>query len=321
MLKIARIRIASSVFGAIAFGGVALSVAAAMAAETAAETALEEYISAEEPPEFDTADQAVEAFKSTVNGGDFDKLAQLLGLNVEKAKASPGVMDTYADIQAGVKEKVQVEEQDGEKIIEIGNEEWPLPFPIVEKDGKWAFGTHAGLEEIADRRVGENELSTIDTLQAYVDAQEDYASEDHDGDGVLEYAQKLISSEGQQDGLYWPADQGDGEESPAGPALADGDAFERAKAGQGYNGYRYRILTGQGDNIAGGKFDYIINGNMIAGHGVVAWPVIYGVTGVKTFVVNKNGIIYQADLGDNTPAIAEKIRTFNPGDDWEVVGE
>lgn len=318
MLKNARIRIASSVFGAVVLGGIASFSAMALAAGTEAETALEEYISAEEPPEFDTADQAVEAFKSTVYGGNFDKLAELLGLDVAKAKASPGVMDTYAAIQAGVKEKIRVEAQYGDKIIEIGNKEWPLPFPIVEKDGKWAFGTHAGLEEIADRRVGENELSTIDTLEAYVDAQEDYASEDHDGDGVLEYAQKLISSEGHHDGLYWPAEQGDGEESPAGPALADGDAFERAKAGQGYNGYRYRILTGQGDKIAGGKYDYIINGNMIAGHGAVAWPVIYGLTGVKTFVVNKDGIIYEADLGDNTAAIAEKIRTFNPGNEWGV---
>ena len=160
-----------------------------------------------------------------------------------------------------------------------------------------------------------------ETLKAYVDAQEDYASQDRDGDGVLEYAQKLISSEGAHDGLYWPAEQGDAEQSPAGPALADGDAFEKAKAGEGYHGYRYRILGGQGDNIAGGKYDYVINGNMIAGHGVVAWPVRYGITGVKTFLVNKNGIIYEADLGENTPEIASRIRTFNPNDEWDIVQE
>lgn len=312
------IRIASSVFGAIVLGGTVTSTTA-LAAEPAAETALAEYISATEPPEFDTPEQAAEAFKTTVSGGSFDKLAELLGLDVAKAKASPGVMETYADIQTGVKQKVSVEIEGVYKVIEIGDEEWPLPFPLVERDGKWAFDTHAGLEEIADRRVGENELLTIDTLRAYVDAQEEYAIEDQDSDGVLEYAQKLVSNDGQRDGLYWPADQGDGAESPAGPALADGDAVETAKAGLGYHGYRYRILTSQGENIAGGKYDYVINGNMIAGFGLVAWPVAYGISGVKTFVVNRNGIIYEADLGENTAAIGEKIRTFNPGDNWDVV--
>ncbi|SOC36275.1 hypothetical protein SAMN05892877_102426 [Rhizobium subbaraonis] len=320
MLKNARIRIASSVFGAVILGGTVFSPAV-LAAEPAEDLSLDDFISAQEPPEFATPEQAVEAFKAAVNNSDFDKVAELLGLDPAKAKASPGAMDTFADIQAGVKEKVVLDDQGPDKVLEIGNILWPLPFPLVEKDGKWAFDTHAGLDEIADRHVGENELATIDTLKAYVDAQEDYASEDRDGDGVLEYAQKVISAEGQRDGLYWPSDQGDGGESPAGPALADGDAFERAKAGQGYHGYRYRILTGQGDNIAGGKYDYVINGNMIAGHGIVAWPVHYGITGVKTFLVNKNGIIYEADLGENTAQIASRIRTFNPNDEWDIVSD
>lgn len=318
MLRITRDRIALSVAGAIVLAGTVLAGPLSWA-QAQAETPLEDFMSAENPPEFDTPEQAVEAFKSAVNNSDFDKVAELLGLDAAKARASDGAMDTFADIQAGVKEKVEIEDQGGDKILEIGKILWPLPFPLVEENGKWAFDTRAGLEEIADRRVGENEISTIDTIKAYVDAQEEYASEDRDGDGVLEHAQKLISSERQHDGLYWPAEQGDSEESPAGPALADGDALERAKAGLGYNGYRYRILTGQGDNIAGGKFDYIINGNMIAGYGLVAWPVRYGITGVKTFLVNKNGTIYEADLGENTPEIAANIRTFNPNDEWEIV--
>lgn len=317
MLRIARDRIAVSLAGAIALGVIQLAPAPAAAQ---ASSPLDDYVAGAAPPEFDTPEQAVEAFKAAVNNSDFDKTAELLGLDAAKAKANPGTMDTFADIQAGVTEKVDVVDRDGEKVLEIGKIQWPLPFPLVKDDkGKWAFDTRAGLEEIADRHVGENELSTIDTLKAYVDAQEDYASQDRDGDGVLEYAQKVVSSPGKQDGLYWPAEEFGGQESPAGPALADGDALERAKAGQGYNGYRYRILTGQGDNIAGGKYDYIINGNMIAGHAAVAWPVAYGLTGVKTFLVNKNGIIYQADLGENTAEIAEKIRTFNPSDEWEVV--
>nr|WP_188052367.1 DUF2950 family protein [Aureimonas fodinaquatilis] len=300
-----------------------MMVAVAAAAADDNDPPLTEYLSAEDPPAFDTPEQAVEAFKSTIIGGDFDRLTQLLGLDAAKAKASDGARDNYAKIQAGVKEKVVLaEDQDGGKVLEIGNQLWPLPFPLVRMDdGKWVFDTYAGLEEIADRRVGENELATIATMRFYVDAQEDYASRDRDDDGVLEYAQKLISTEGQHDGLYWPDEQGDGDESPAGSGLMEGSALEDAKAGLGYNGYHYRILTGQGDNVAGGKFDYAINGNMIAGFGLVAWPAKYGITGVKTFVVNKSGIVYEADLGDESATLGEQIRTFNPSDQWVIVQE
>jgi hypothetical protein len=309
------------IYGAVLLNGTWLS-GGVLAADQDVDPPLGEYMSAQKSLEFDTPEQAIEAFKSTVSGGDFNKLAQLLGLDAAKARSSDGASENYVAIQSGLKEKLVIEDQDGDKVLEIGNQLWPLPFHLVKtQDGKWAFDTFAGLEEIANRRVGENEISTIDTVRAYVDAQEDYASEDRDGDGVLEYAQKLISSDGQHDGLYWPSELGDGEESPAGPALADGDALERAKAGLGYNGYRYRILTGQGGDVAGGKFDYIINGNMIAGFGLVAWPVKYGITGVKTFVVNKSGIIYEADLGNQTAGVAEKIRAFNPVDKWDIASE
>jgi hypothetical protein len=321
MMKTAREGLMFAAFGALLLSGTVLT-GPAFAADQDKDPPLEEYMSTDSPPEFDTPEQAVEAFKTTVTGGDFDKLAQLLGLDAAKAKASDGATDNFAAIETGVKEKVVLEDQEKAKVLEIGNQLWPLPFPLVKTEGgKWVFDTYAGLEEIADRRVGENEISTIDTVRAYVDAQEDYASEDRDGDGVLEYAQKLISSDGTHDGLYWPSEQGDGDDSPAGPALVDGNALEKAKAGLGYNGYRYRILTGQGENVAGGKFDYIINGNMIAGFGLVAWPVRYGITGVKTFVVNKAGVVYEADLGDHTSSVADKIRTFNPGDKWSVVSE
>ena len=180
---------------------------------------------------------------------------------------------------------------DGEgdrRAVDIGEKLWPLPFPIVKgEDGKWAFDTYAGLEEIINRRVGENELQAIETTRAYVDAQEDYASEDRDGDGVEEFAQKLVSSEGMTDGLYWPTDEINGE-SPAGGAINQAELDDAAK-GEGYFGYKYKILTGQGDRIAGGAYDYVINGNMIAGFGLIAWPAKYGETGVKTFTVNQHG--------------------------------
>jgi hypothetical protein len=318
MTKSIRDGIALSLFGMILLGGTALAPAV-LAQEAGEDTPLADYAAAEDPPVFDTPELAVEAFKTTVTGGDFDKLAVMVGLDPAKTRSSEGVMETYADIQEGVKEKVVVEEVEGRKVLEIGDELWPFPFPISKgDDGKWAFDTFVGLEEIANRRVGDNELATLATMRAYVGAQEEYALGDHDGDGVLEYAQKLISDVGTQNGLYWPAEKFEGEGSPAAAALAEGDAVERAKAGQGYQGYRYRILTSQGDNIAGGKFDYVINGNMIAGFGLVAWPVSYGVSGVKTFVVNRNGIVYEADLGEETEKTAADIRTFNPGDAWAI---
>ncbi|HEV7310888.1 DUF2950 domain-containing protein [Ensifer sp.] len=312
MIKIVRNLLLSSIAATALAGGTP-----ALAQE--APTGLSDYAAASDPPVFETADQAVEAFKAAVSSGDFDKLAALVGLDAAKAKASDGAMDAFADIQAGAKKKVVVEDVENRKVLEIGDVLWPFPFPIAKgDDGKWSFDTYTGLEEIANRLVGRNELDTIATVRAYVEAQEEYALEDHDGDGVLEYAQKLISSEGKKDGLYWPA--GDGEdESPAGEALADGAVLAKAQAGKGYFGYRYRVLTNQGDNIAGGKFDYIINGNMIAGFALVAWPVRYGATGVHTFVVNRNGTVYQADLGDKTESVAQGIRQFNPNDNWQVV--
>lgn len=277
---------------------------------------LADYVSPTDPPTFDDPEKALSAFKDAVSSSDLDKLAALLGLDAEKLKTSEDVKSTYEQIKAGAAKKVVLKDADDSKIIEIGDQLWPLPFPIAKgEDGKWAFDTYAGIEEIINRRVGENELEAINTVRAYVDAQEEYALEDHDGDGVFEYAQKLISSEGQTDGLYWPAEQGDGE-SPAGD-LSQAQ-LDKAKANEGYYGYRFKILTRQGGNIAGGAYDYNINGNMIAGFGLVAWPVKYGETGVNTFVVNRNGIVYQADLGAGTDAMARDIKQFNPNDNWKI---
>ncbi len=209
-------------------------------------------------------------------------------------------------------------EQDGNRaILVLGDQLWPLPFPLSKAaDGKWAFDTTAGFEEIINRRVGENELEALATAKAYVDAQADYAAEDRDGDGVLEYAQKLVSSEGATDGLYWPLEQGDGD-SPAG-SFVDQAAYDKAKLGEGYFGYHFRILRGQGNNIAGGRYDYVINGNMIAGFALIAWPVEYAETGVSTFVVNQAGVVYEKDLGPETEKIVSETYRFNPDKTWEI---
>ena len=277
---------------------------------------IEAFAAANEPPSFDTPEAAVEAFGKALQAPDAGPLAELLGLDPAKLKADESTGETYAAIQQGAATQLLLEKEGDSRLLQIGEKLWPLPFPLVKwEDGKWAFDTYAGLEEIVNRRVGENELQTIETMNAYVDAQEEYASEDRDEDGVEEFAQKLISSEGKTDGIYWPTDDVNGE-SPAGDL--DQSELDDAAKGEGYFGYKYKILTGQGDQIAGGAYDYIINGNMIAGFGLIAWPAKYGETGVKTFAVNQHGIVYETDLGPTTAAIVKYIDRFNPDDSWVV---
>lgn len=281
---------------------------------------LMKYVAKDEPPVFDNPTAAIDAFKKTLAGNDFDGLAKLLGLDATTLKSGDGIMDTFARIRGDAVKKFVVEDLPDRKLIEIGDELWPFPFPVVKSEaGKWAFDTYAGLEEIMNRRVGENEIQAIDNARAYVEAQRDYASEDHDGDGVLEYARKLLSSPGKTDGLYWPS-SGENGVSPIGDFASEA-ALNKAKAGEGYFGYRFRILTRQGNRIAGGKYDYVINGNMIAGFALIAWPVKYADTGVHTFLVNQQGIVYEKDLGPKTEAKAKGIRSFNPGDSWQIVDD
>jgi len=271
-----------------------------------------------EAPTFATPEEAVAAFKTAIAADDVGSLAKLLGLDAGRLKTVDGLADRLAEIRAAAAKLVNVETDGDLRIINLGTEAWPFPFPVVKgRDGKWAFDTTAGIEEIVNRRVGENELQAIDTVRRYVEAQRDYASEDRDDDGVLEYAQQLLSTPGKTDGLYWPVEQGDGD-SPFGAGI-DQAMLDKAKAGDGYFGYRFRILRGQGSNIAGGRYDYVINGNMIAGFALIAWPAKYGVSGVKTFVVNQAGVVYQRDLGAKTEALASDIRRFNPDTSWEIV--
>ena len=281
---------------------------------------LADLASEQDPPVFDSPDKAAAAFKKALAANDFKRVAVLLGLDAAALKATEGAQEAYDQIRVAAAEQLVVAGEDDRKVLSIGADMWPLPFPLSKgDDGKWAFDTYAGLEEVVNRRIGENEIEAIGVARAYVDAQEDYSGEDHDGDGVNEYAQKLLSSDGQTDGLYWPEEQGDGE-SPAG-SFVDAGAIEKAKAGDGYFGYRFRILTGQGDNIAGGKYSYIVNDNMVSGFALVAWPVSYEVTGVKTFVVNTAGIVYEKDLGGDTEKAAAAITDFDPDDSWTITEE
>jgi hypothetical protein len=272
----------------------------------------------EEPTLFDTADAGVQAFKDTMAKGDAAAVARLLGLDAGKLEGSEGITDKLQQIREATAERVEIEDQGEQQVLDLGSQLWPFPFPLVKgEDGKWAFDTIAGLEEILNRRIGENELQAIETAQLYVQAQREYAAEDRDGDGVLEFAQKLISSDGQTDGLFWPIEQGDGE-SPVGASI-DLGALESARDGNGYFGYKFRILTSQGDNVAGGAYDYVTNANMIGGFALIAWPARYAETGVSTFVINNAGILYEADFGPETEKTVEGIKSFNPDDSWSLV--
>lgn len=204
-------------------------------------------------------------------------------------------------------------------VLIVGNDEWPLPIPLVKRAGAWRFDSAAGKHEILARRIGNNELSAIQSCLAYVDAQREYASEDR-GDGVLDYAQRFMSTPGKHDGLYWET-TGNQLQSPLGPAFAAGRAqgYFGGDATQGpspYHGYYYRILTAQGPDAKGGAYSYLAGGHMIGGFALVAYPANYGVSGITTFIVNQDGGVYQKDLGPDSADIASKMTEFDPGAGW-----
>ena len=207
--------------------------------------------------------------------------------------------------------------------LEIGADGWPFPIPLLKQDGQWFFDTAAGKKEILARRVGRDEIGAIKVCNAYVEAQREYAGQDRLGDGVLAYAQFLRSTPGTHDGLFWPTNQPGEELSPLGPLVARArvEGYHRpAKMLNDkqapYHGYYFKILTRQGKHAPGGKYNYIINGRMIAGFALVAWPAEWGNTGVMTFVVNQQGKVYQKNLGPKTAKIARAITTYDPDDTW-----
>jgi len=203
-------------------------------------------------------------------------------------------------------------------LLHMGNNDWVFAVPVVQKGSIWIWDTKQGKEEILNRRIGENELDTIQTCLAIVDAQQDYAAVDRDGDGLREYAQKFHSTKGKKDGLFWEAAPGEGE-SPLGPLLAKArsEGYEKGDEPVPYNGYYFRILTSQGKSANGSAYSYMVNGKLLGGFAVVAYPATYGVTGVKTFIVNHQGVVYQKDLGLNTVKLAAAMKTFNPDKTWK----
>jgi hypothetical protein len=221
---------------------------------------------------------------------------------------------------------------DATATVYIGKEDWPFPIPLEKAaGGAWFFDTEAGKAEILARRIGANELATIKVCQAYVAAQRDYASKDRDGSEVLQYAQRLLSTPGPKDGLYWKAAPGAGagaaaageEPSPFGPLVAqaalEGYAEDQAIGAEPFHGYYFRILTRQGAAPPAGRYDYVINGRMIAGFALVACPARYGASGVMTFVVSHQGKVYEKDLGPDTHRLVRGMKEYNPDSSWRVV--
>ncbi|WP_323989788.1 DUF2950 domain-containing protein [Nguyenibacter sp. L1] len=212
---------------------------------------------------------------------------------------------------------------DGTAILSIGADQWPFPIPLTHSQHGWSFDVPAGLDEILDRRIGANELYTQQVMLAYVDAQYEYAQGLHDGRKVHVYAQRLLSSPGKQDGLYWPTEEGQ-PPSPLGPLVAEAYAGGYHPGGTGkpqpYHGYFFRVLTAQGPHARGGAYDYIADGLMLGGFGLVAWPVRWGNSGVMTFIVNQDGEIYAKDLGPDTPALGSAMTRFDPDPTWQKIG-
>jgi hypothetical protein len=203
----------------------------------------------------------------------------------------------------------------------IGNDNWPLPIPVVKTGAIWVFDTEQGKQEILNRRIGRNELNVMDVLHAYTDAQHEYASRDCGGSGVVEFAQKLISTQGRRDGLYWEVKNGE-KESPLGPLIARAAKEGYADADiSPFHGYYFKILKGQGEHAQGGAYDYVVKGKMLLGFALVAYPAEYGNSGIMTFIVNQEGNIYEKDFGKDTKQLAEDLKIFDPDKTWKKVKE
>jgi len=274
---------------------------------------------------FATPDEAVDALLAALKADDDAALVAIFGDTHKTLIVTPDRAANSANrarITAAMQTYRLLDEQSKDRrVLLIGDQAWPLPIPLVRVGERWRFATEEGEDEIVNRRIGANERSAIKVLRAYLDAQKDYAERDRNGDGVLQYAQRLGSTPGKHDGLYWPADAAKGEEaSPFGPLVAESAAYLKGhQSGDPYRGYHFRILTRQGKSAPGGAYSYVINGRMIAGFAMVAYPAQYGESGVMTFIVSHNGKVFEKDLGKNSAETGAKMTTFDPGAGWKEV--
>jgi hypothetical protein len=271
---------------------------------------------------FGTPEAAVEVLLTAFKNSDDETLAALFGpeyadrlLSKDKVAAREDRTRLY---QAAQKQMTLRKETTDRAILVLGENDWPFPIPLVRSGADWRFYTAEGLEEIVNRRIGRDELNAISVCQFYIWAQRQYASKIRDKSGVRKFAQRLVSTSGAQNGLYWDPAVANGEESPFGPRVAEFLKSGR-RPGEPYYGYYFRVLTRQGNLVPGGRYNYVINGNMIAGFALVAFPAEYGNTGITTFLVSHHGKVYQKDLGPRTAEIAKAMQEYNPDATWTEV--
>lgn len=278
---------------------------------------------------FASSEQAIAALIDAARSDSNDKIAVVFGSQHAQMFSSGDEVEdknNRADFLKMAEEKSSVENDGTDKaILHFGQDGWAFPVPLVKIGEQWQFDAEQGKTEILNRRIGRNELNALAVVKAYVEAQFEYAQSDRDGDDLAEYATKLSSEPGKFDGLYWE-DQVGQTQSPLGPLVAQAKAEGYTpKSGSSssipYHGYFYKILTRQGGNVPGGKYDYLINGNMIAGFALVAFPAEYGSSGIMTFVVNHQGKIYQKNLGAKTAELAQAMKSYDPDSTWERVEE
>ena len=278
---------------------------------------------------FNSPNEAVNALVTAAQNNDTNAIHLLFGPAGHEL-ISPDVVqatDEFKMFKERLTEKTQlIINSDSNATLELGADGWPFPIPLVKQGAQWHFDSAAGKDEIFARRIGRDEMGAIDVCSSYVEAQREYASQDRMGDGVLAYAQFLRSASGTHDGLFWPTNQPGEELSPLGPLVAQAcvEGYHRAATMLSdeqapYHGYYFKILTRQGKHASGGKFKYLINGRMIAGFALVAWPAEWGDTGVMTFVVNQQGKIYQKNLGSKTAKVAKSMTIYDPDDTWTAL--
>ena len=274
---------------------------------------------------FSSPEEAVKSLVAAVRANDIKEMLAILGPGSRELISSGDDVADRAGREKFLKAYDQMntlqQESADKMVLSIGADNWPLPIPIVKKGTTWVFDIREGKQEILNRRIGRNELHIMDVLHAYVDAQHEYATKDCRGDGKVEFAQRLISTEGKRDGLYWEAKEGE-EESPLGPLVARAAKEGYANADLSpFHGYYFNILKGQGKHVDGGAYNYVVKGRMILGFALVAYPAEYGNSGVMTFILNQEGIIYQKDLGKDTKRRAEAMKIFDPDKSWTKVEE
>jgi hypothetical protein len=297
------------------------------------------------PETFSSPDDALQALVSAATAKDRTQLAKIFGADYNKLLSGDPVEDDkdLKDFAAAVQESAKLrKDSDSKYTVLVGKDNWPTPIPVVQTNGKWVFDTRAGLDEVLNRHIGEDELSAIETCRAYAVAQWEYYTEsDWDHDGVAEYAEHFVSSPGKHDGLFWETGEGE-KPSPLGtlvaaaraegygpkPQTTDAEAKgggdenqEPAKQHRPYHGYYFKILTKQGPHAPGGRYSYIINGNMIAGYALVAYPDKWGSSGVMTFIVNQQGRVYEKNLGANTAKVAAAMTEYDPDPTWKRVDQ